>query len=195
MDEMNTGDPDNVVRLGFGKKAGPVLTEDEKERASQKLRAFTELIDAGMVMVALDARRDGVRVPRRLSDSSELRLNFSLKFYIDDFAYDERGVRASLSFGGQPFFCDIPWTSVHGIQSQVTDQNYVWREDLPAERREAAERLMAMLALEESEKDAEGASDRGAPALQAVPAALEDAGEAQEPVVRPVLRLVRDDEG
>ena len=48
-----------------------------------------------MVMVVMDTRRQGVQVPPRFADDFQLRLNFSHKFYIDDFEYDEYGVRAS----------------------------------------------------------------------------------------------------
>ena len=45
---------------------------------------------------------------------------------IPDFCVDSKGIRASLSFGGVPFFCDIPWDAVCGISSQITDEFFVW---------------------------------------------------------------------
>jgi stringent starvation protein B len=99
----------------------------------EKLRTFARLIEQGMTMVTLDARREGVRVPPHLAQELMLNLNFSLRFGIDDFTYDDDGVRASLSFNKMPFLCDIPWSSVYQLTSTVNADRMVWPDSLPVE--------------------------------------------------------------
>lgn len=76
-------------------------------------QAFEELIDEGLTTVTLDSRMDGVSVPAHLLGRPQLNLNFSRLFHIEDFDWDARGVRASLSFGDGDFFCDVPWSAIY----------------------------------------------------------------------------------
>jgi stringent starvation protein B len=99
----------------------------------EKLRVFARLVDRGMVMLTLDARREGVRVPAHLARELQLNLNFSLRFGIDDFAFDNDGVRASLSFRGTPFLCEVPWSAVYLMTSTVDAERLMWPDSLPAE--------------------------------------------------------------
>jgi stringent starvation protein B len=125
-------DDNNLVRVDFkrGSRFVAASTED-----AEKLQRFTELIQKGMVMATLDARKDGVQVPSRFATDPQLNLNFSHRFGVSDFAYDARGVRSTLTFGGQPYFCDIPWTAVWGLRSHVDNPDHVvlWHASLPAE--------------------------------------------------------------
>lgn len=105
--------------------------------ARAKLEVFSDYIERGMVMVTVDARPVGVRVPNHLKGELQLNLNFSHKFFIDDFAYDGRGIRASLTFRGQPYFCDLPWASVWMMRSMVDGAVVVSPEDVPEEVRGA----------------------------------------------------------
>lgn len=82
-------------------------------------------------MVTLDARRAGVSVPRQFTDEPQLNLDFSERFGIADFRYDERGVRASLSFNRQPFLCDVPWSAVYAVFSHVDNERLTWPRSLP----------------------------------------------------------------
>lgn len=91
------------------------------------------LLSKGMVMVHLDARCDGVEVPGAHADDFHLRLNLSHHFDIDDFVFDEDGVRASLSFRGERHFCVLPWPAVFAMTSHVEPVGYLWPEDLPSE--------------------------------------------------------------
>jgi stringent starvation protein B len=99
----------------------------------EKLRVFARLAERGMVMVTLDARSAGVRVPPHLAGELQLNLNFSLRFGIDDFAFDDDGVRASLSFRGTPFSCDVPWSAVYLMTSAVDAERLMWPDSLPSE--------------------------------------------------------------
>jgi stringent starvation protein B len=95
---------------------------------------FGRFIDRGKVMVTLDARRPGVTVPTHFAEESQLNLDFSERFGLADFVYDERGVRASLSFNRQPFFCDVPWSSVYSLFSHAEDgERLTWPRSLPSE--------------------------------------------------------------
>jgi stringent starvation protein B len=85
-------------------------------------------------MVTLDARRPGVRVPTKFKDELQLNLDFSTRFAgVQDLEWDEVGVRSTLTFGGQPFFCDVPWSAVWAMRSHVDNQMMLWPEDLPEE--------------------------------------------------------------
>jgi len=139
---------DNVVRVDFGaarrpkatttkapaqvKAQPPAATELSPERP-EKLRMFARLIEKGMVMVTVDTRVVEARVPPRFGGELQLNLNFSHRFGLEDFDYDDVGVRASLSFGGSPFFCDLPWTAVYGMTSHVDGERLLWPDSFPKE--------------------------------------------------------------
>jgi hypothetical protein len=134
---------DNVVRVDFAAKRPkatpkptrlqpPAAVELGPERP-EKLRVFARLIERGMVMVTLDARSGLARVPPKLAGELQLNLNFSHRFGLEDFDYDDDGVRASLSFGGQPFFCDLPWSTVYGMTSHVDGERLLWPDSFPQE--------------------------------------------------------------
>jgi stringent starvation protein B len=142
----------NVVRVDFAaRKARATKTQQQLQQRvadaarlrpapadlgperPEKLRMFARFIDQGMTMISLDARRDGVRVPHHLAGELMLNLNFSLRFGIDDFAYDDDGVRASLTFNKVPFFCEIPWSAVYQMTSTVNADRMMWPDSLPAE--------------------------------------------------------------
>ena len=77
-----------------------------------------------------DPRIKGVSVPAHFADRSELVLNFSHRFFIDDFTYDERAVCASLSFSGRPYFCVVPWASVKMLLSHHDNAVAVFDADM-----------------------------------------------------------------
>jgi stringent starvation protein B len=86
-----------------------------------------------MVMVHLDARRRGVRVPQAHAENPALALNLSYRFGIPDLEIDESGVSASLSFGGNRFHCVMPWRAVFAMRSHTDDTFHVWSADIPDE--------------------------------------------------------------
>ena len=83
------------------------------------------LLENGVTMVHVLRNRPGVVIPESCN-TNVVHLNFSYRYMIPDFCVDKKGIRASLSFGGVPFFCDIPWEAVCGISSQITDEFFVW---------------------------------------------------------------------
>ena len=146
MNDSNEGPseaPSNVVRVDFAAKKQkakqPSFTQppSSSELATgdrpEKLRVFARLIERGMVMVTVDARRDNAQVPPRFRGELQLNLNFSHKFNVADFFYDDEGGRCSLSFQGTPFFCDVPWSAVWGLTAHADGERVLWPDSLPAE--------------------------------------------------------------
>lgn len=123
--------PGNVIQVNFGQPRGgsnassaaddvaeepeypyDISTFPTDPLALKKLGVFKKYIEQGMVSVTLDPRIEGVSVPDHFVNRPELVLNFSYRFFIDDFAFNEHAVCASLSFSGRPFFCVVPWGAV-----------------------------------------------------------------------------------
>jgi len=96
----------------------------------EKLR---ELLEAGMVMIHLDARREGVWVPGELRGDPHLRLNLSYRFRPCDIEIDEESVSATLTFGGVPWPCRIPFSALFGMTLHDSGESLVWLEDVPEE--------------------------------------------------------------
>ena len=153
-------------------------------RIPNKKQVLLAFLERGVAMVHLDARRPGVKVPLQHREEAHLRLNLCYRYRIPDFEIDDAGVQATLSFGGQPFLCVLPWQSIFGITSQANGDGQVWPEDLPIEVSDAPRapepRRPALAAVE---------SDEPAPAREEAPGQSESgSGEAPR---RPHLRLVR----
>ncbi len=131
----------NVVRVDFAarqkKPPQPTITRPSAQSLSperpEKLRMFARLIERGMVMITLDPRVGNTRVPPQFANEIQLNLNFSHRFGHEDFDYDDDGVRASLRFGGQAFFCDVPWDALYGMTSQVDGERLMWPDSFPEE--------------------------------------------------------------
>jgi len=117
----------------------PVTTDTQ---TTDKHDAFLELLEQGMTMLHLDARAANVDVPSQFQDDAHLRLNFSHRFHLDTFEIDENGVVASLSFGGIPHSCNIPWTAVFAMTQQTTGASRVWAMDIPIELVQEVERAV-----------------------------------------------------
>jgi stringent starvation protein B len=154
-------------------------------RAPTKKETLLGFLARGVAMVHLDARRPGVIVPPQYVNDAHLRLNLSYRYSIPDLEVSEERVQATLSFGGRPFHCVLPWGSIFGITSHVTGDGQVWPEDLPVEvmhtmsdRNDAGRRSATPEAAppvrqrpslsavdgelkEEPQKDSGGASDAG----------------------------------
>jgi stringent starvation protein B len=97
-----------------------------------KKNVLEQLLDQGMVLVALDARVDGVEVPSHLGRDAQLRLNLSYRFGLP-MTVDEWGILATLTFAGVPFNCRFPWRSVFLLVSHVSGQPYLFPDDIPPE--------------------------------------------------------------
>lgn len=147
-------------------------------------------------MVHLDARRPGVVVPAQYASDAHLRLNLSYRYSIPDLEVGDDDVQATLSFGGRPFHCVLPWDAIFGITSQASGDGQVWPEDLPVEVVQTFAERHAQSAREDGLPTPAGNTPaRGRPSLSPIEGELKE-GEAPEPKAqdgapRRHLRLVR----
>lgn len=85
------------------------------EKNLSKRVFFEKSLENGIAVLYLDPRISGVIVPEKFSGQSLLVLNYSYKYGVNDFMFDDNLVVASLSFGGFPFRCVVPWEAVGAI--------------------------------------------------------------------------------
>ncbi len=85
-----------------------------------KRQIIERLLGQGMVLVHLDARVPGTRVPEKLGSDPQLRLNLSYRFSSRDLEVGEEWISCTLSFSGMPFRCVLPLRSVYAATSHVT---------------------------------------------------------------------------
>lgn len=100
---------------------------------TDKRQKFLGLLEEGIATLHLDARQLAVRVPRHLKSRSWLVLNYSYRYRLPDLNVDERGVSASLSFGGVPFACFVPWSAVFAISDERQIKQHWWPEHAPGD--------------------------------------------------------------
>ena len=100
--------------------------------SGNKKALLDELLGLGMVLVALDARIEGVDVPAHLHGDPQLRLNLSYRFGLP-MAMDPWGISATLTFGGVPHACRFPWASIFLMVSHVNGEPYLFPDDVPSE--------------------------------------------------------------
>ena len=133
---------DNIIRVDFGggtpqgepqTDVSELEADVSAEQSEEKVRIFSELLDRGTVMVTLDSRRDDVTIPDDFRDEFRLNLNFCYQFAIPDFEFDDVGIRASLSFGGVDYWCDIGWDAVYMLRSHVENDVVLFPNDFPPE--------------------------------------------------------------
>jgi len=173
-----------------GKRRGAAKAS-EAASAREKRAMLERLLDKGLVMVHLDARLPGVAVPKNLKDDPHLRLNLSWRFHIPDFTIDNAHVFASLSFGGVPFPCDIPWRAVFAMSSQVSDEAYLWPDHLPPELWAGLAAAETAARADEAPRDPDGEGDRDGEARP--DSGPDDADAPDAPASRPSLRVVGGD--
>jgi stringent starvation protein B len=104
---------------------------DVRDTESKKT-VLTELLEQGMVLVTLDARCEGVDVPKHLAGDAQLRLNLSYRFGLP-MQLDDEAVTATLTFAGTPYACRLPWNAVYLFVSHVTGRPILFPSDVPSE--------------------------------------------------------------
>ena len=161
-------------------------------RAPTKKETLLGFLARGVAMVHLDARRTGVVVPPQYLSDAHLRLNLSYRYSIPDLEICEERVQATLSFGGRPFHCVLPWSCIFGITSHLTGDGQVWPEDLPVE---VVHTMSDRNGSARCNGKPEGPSRRQKPSLAAVDGELKEERSRQESSSesgpRRHLRLVR----
>lgn len=128
------------------------------KKAPEKKQRLLDALDRGMVMIHLDARRPGVLVPDSLRNEFHLRLNLSYRFDPPDLAVGEWGVRSTLSFGGRRFKVGVPWSALFAITSHVTQEFWMYPDDMPPEV------IQQSLAAAKKHAEEEAAAQQGAEA-------------------------------
>ncbi|MGE0546772.1 MAG: hypothetical protein AB7R00_06930 [Kofleriaceae bacterium] len=109
------------------------LRDDDDASAPDKRRTLEQLLARGPVLVHIDARRSEVAVPPRFraDPSLVLRFGYSLTPAIEDLTVDDTGICGTLTFGGNPFRCILPWTAVYAAMVEGEQRGTVWPEDVP----------------------------------------------------------------
>ena len=97
----------------------------------EKQSKLESMLQKGVVMIYLDARKPGVRLPAHLETQAYVALNLSYRFSPPDLAVNTWGVRATLSFEGRLFPVAVPWPAVFAIRSHVTMEFWLFPEDVP----------------------------------------------------------------
>ncbi|MGV3622057.1 MAG: ClpXP protease specificity-enhancing factor SspB [Archangium sp.] len=163
-------------------------------RETEKKSRLLESLEQGLTQIHLDARRPGVIVPEQFRGEHHLRLNLSYRFDPPDLSVSDWGVRQTLSFGGSRFTVGLPWSAVYAVASLVTQELWMFPDDMPVELVEAATEKVKM----PPEAGEPGTSDdpRGPRAVlrevvsNAPPPESDDAA-PKEPPKRGHLRLVK----
>lgn len=112
----------------------PLPPLDAEPVATPPKREFVEeLIGRGAVLLHIDARNDAVMVPDHLRGDPKLvlRFGYGLSPAIVDLHIDEEAISGTLTFGGSPFHCVLPWSSIYATVSEVDQQAMVWPDDVP----------------------------------------------------------------
>ncbi|MGE0867640.1 MAG: hypothetical protein AB7P03_03700 [Kofleriaceae bacterium] len=109
------------------------LRDDDDASAPDKRRTLEQLLARGPVLVHIDARRSEVSVPTRFraDPSLVLRFGYNLTPAIEDLVLDDTGLCGTLTFGGNPFRCILPWTAVYAAMVEGEQRGTVWPEDVP----------------------------------------------------------------
>lgn len=150
--------PDGVVRDAFD--AGVLSADDVKEITGREAAAIEpadslaepvapppdkrtvldDLLTRGPVLVHFDARRPDVRVPPRFAREAKLvlRFGYTLTPAIPDLVVDEHGIAGTLTFGGVPFHCVLPWPAIFAAVQDGDQRGMVWPDDIPDDLIDAA---------------------------------------------------------
>jgi stringent starvation protein B len=111
------------------------LDEETPPRLPAKREVAGQLLEQGAILVHVDPRRSGVSVPTAFSADPKLvlRFGYGLTPAIVDLDLGEEALRGTLSFGGQPHHCVLPWSAVYAVVSEADHRGMVWPDDVPAE--------------------------------------------------------------
>ena len=109
------------------------LAEHEPNTPPDKRTFVEQLLERGPVLVHVNARRGDVVVPARFRGDPKLvlRFGYGLQPAIVDLAVDTGGMSGTLTFGGVPFHCSLPWPAVYAAVVEGEQRGMVWPEDIP----------------------------------------------------------------
>jgi stringent starvation protein B len=146
-------------------------------RNAEKRRLFEQLLDHGIATLHLDPRKPDVQVPQKFVAQDMLLLNFSYRYNLADFRFDDREVVGTLTFQGAPFRCVVPWTAVFAMTNPARE-GLVWEEDLPPEVRVAAQ-----TEADDAQSGTNKPRAKAQPRLRSVQAAAESVDAPAEPAL------------
>lgn len=130
-----------MVDFKAGKKLSVIDLDARQDMPDQsnfeKYDCFCKFIEDGMVQVEVITSDPGIVIPEHLKQKPLELINWSKRFLIKDFSYDEQGVRGSLNYGGKVLFTDLPWSSIWSMRIRDTDRHQAW----PVFQEQAAEAL------------------------------------------------------
>lgn len=116
--------PESRYVPGMGESAGLPPKKD----------VMLALLEGASVYLHLDPRRDGVIVPKWLTNQPQLvlQVGFNMAVRIPDLDIGDDGVSCTLSFNRSPFWCHLPWTAVYGLVGE-DGRGMIWPDDVPEE--------------------------------------------------------------
>lgn len=99
----------------------------------EKRELIEELLSKGPILVHIDARHALAQVPERFRNDPKLvlRFGYELSPAIIDLSIDDDGIYGTLTFGGVPCRCLLPWGCVYSVVSETDQKGMVWPEDVP----------------------------------------------------------------
>lgn len=111
----------------------PLDAETDVPSLPDKRDFVTELLNEGPVLVHIDARCDEVSVPERFRSDPKLvlRFGYGLSPAIADMSVDDGGISGTLTFGGIPHHCIIPWQALYAVVAEADQRGMVWPDDVP----------------------------------------------------------------
>ena len=107
--------------------------DDERPDLPPKRELVEELLGAGPVLIHIDARKPSARVPASFKDDPKLvlRVGYGLRPAIIDLSVDDEALSGTLTFGGVPHRCTLPWDAVYAAVSEIDHKGMVWPDDVP----------------------------------------------------------------
>lgn len=111
----------------------PPLAELVTIKAPDKRELVEQLLSKGPILVHIDARNELAEVPPQFKEDPKLvlRFGYGLMPSIIDLSVDDTGICGTLTFGGVPFRCVLPWPVIYSVASEVDHKGMVWTEDVP----------------------------------------------------------------
>jgi stringent starvation protein B len=109
------------------------MSDDEEPDSPDKRKAVESLLERGPILIHVDSRHDGVDVPPRLRGNPRLilRFGYGLTPPISDLEVGEEQLTGTLTFGGTPYTCQVPWPAVYAVMVEGEQRGTVWPEDVP----------------------------------------------------------------
>ncbi len=117
----------------------PMLARFPSEAERTRRARLIELLDEGLVLVHLDARRSGVEVPANHAEDPALVLKLSRRFHLPEFEVGPLAVVAALSCAGERFRCVLPYDAIFAFSTQEQPLVDFYPESAPAELMERLE--------------------------------------------------------